>query len=98
MHGEDTSLFNSNDQHGFTIQMGATSADGKSAHQLVVMKSEKCYNDTLPSVGELMVLVRWMLSGIKNHKRQFRRYHRHERAQLDFPVSPITLNYLLGHG
>ncbi|KUM62055.1 hypothetical protein ACN42_g5033 [Penicillium freii] len=57
MYGEDSSLFNSNDQHGFTIQMGATSADGKSAHQLVVMKSDKCYHDTLPSVGELIVLV-----------------------------------------
>ncbi|CAI7653279.1 unnamed protein product [Penicillium discolor] len=90
MYGEDNSLFNSNDQHGFTIQMGATSADGKSAHQLVVMKSENCYHDTLPSVGELMVLVRWMLSGIKNHKHQFGRYHRHERPQLDFPTMVIS--------
>ncbi|KAF4763249.1 hypothetical protein HAV15_000547 [Penicillium sp. str.  len=90
MYGEDNSLFNSNDQHGFTIQMGATSADGKSAHQLVVMKSENCYHDTLPSVGELIVLVRWMLSRIKNHKHQFGRYHRHERPQLDFPTMVIS--------
>jgi hypothetical protein len=88
---EDDSLFNSNDQHGFTIQRGATSADGKAAHQLVIMESEECYHDVLPSVGELIVLVRWMLSGFKNHKHQFGRYHRHERPQLDFPVSPDHL-------
>ncbi|KAK4868245.1 hypothetical protein LT330_007443 [Penicillium expansum] len=87
---EDESLFNSNDKHGFTIQMGATSADGKTAHQLVVMESDNCYHGILPSVGELMVLVRWMLSGIKNHKHQFRRYHRQERAQHDFPTMVIS--------
>ncbi|KAJ5518834.1 hypothetical protein N7453_001256 [Penicillium expansum] len=87
---EDESLFNSNDKHGFTIQMGATSADGKTAHQLVVMESDNCYHDILPSVGELMVLVRWMLSGIKNHKHQFGRYHRQERAQHDFPTMVIS--------
>lgn len=97
MYGEDHSLFNSNDRHGFTIQMGAVSADAKSAHQLVVMKSNNCYHDTLPSVGELVALVRWMLSGIKSHKHQVGRYHRHKRPQLDFPVNPVTLNYFPGH-
>ncbi|CAG8318576.1 unnamed protein product [Penicillium nalgiovense] len=87
---EDDGVFNSNDQHGFTIQRGATSADGKAAHQLVVMESEECYHDVLPSVGELIVLVRWMLSGFKNHKHQFGRYHRHERPQLDFPTMVIS--------
>ncbi|KAJ5958875.1 uncharacterized protein N7479_006025 [Penicillium vulpinum] len=80
------SLFNSNDRHGFTIENGAKSADGMTSHQLVVMKSQSCYHEILPSVGELLVLVRWMLSGIKNQKRQFSRYHRHERPQLEFPT------------
>ncbi|CAG8895611.1 unnamed protein product [Penicillium egyptiacum] len=87
---EDDSLFNSNDQHGFTIRRGATSADGKTAYQLVVMKSENCYHGVIPSFGELIVLVRWMLSGIKNHKHQFGRYHRNERPQLDFPTMAVS--------
>ncbi|KAJ5199379.1 hypothetical protein N7491_000064 [Penicillium cf. griseofulvum] len=86
---EDEGLYNSNDQHGFTIEKGARSIDGNS-HQVVVMKSEKCYHDTLPSTGELIVLVRWMLSGIRNRKHQFSRNHRHERKQLDFPTMVIS--------
>ncbi|KAJ5164889.1 uncharacterized protein N7500_006719 [Penicillium coprophilum] len=88
--GDEDGLFNSNDRHGFTIERGAISADGKTAHQLVVMKSDDCYHDILPSVGELIVLVRWMLSGFKNHKHQFGRYHRHERSQLEFPTMIIS--------
>ncbi|KAJ5836339.1 hypothetical protein N7447_002365 [Penicillium robsamsonii] len=87
---EEESPFNSDDRHGFAIEKGAISADGKTAHQLVVMKSDECYHDILPSVGELIVLVRWMLSGFKNHKHQFGRYHRHERPQLDFPTMIIS--------
>ncbi|CAI7647238.1 unnamed protein product [Penicillium glandicola] len=89
MH-EDQSLFDSSDRHGFTIESGAVNADGKNAHRLVVMKSNDCYHDILPSVGELIVLVRWMLSGIQNHKHQFGRYFRHERPQLDFPTMVIS--------
>ncbi|KAI1831397.1 hypothetical protein DTO013E5_9237 [Penicillium roqueforti] len=87
---EDKSLFNSNDKYGFTVQRGAVNADGKGAHQLAVMTSEECYHDTFPSVGELIVLVRWMLSGIQNHKHQIGKYHRHERPQLDFPTMVIS--------
>jgi hypothetical protein len=55
---EEGSLFNSNDLHGFTIQSGATCADAKSSHRLVVMKSDQLYHTTLPSIGEVVVLLR----------------------------------------
>lgn len=84
---EDGDLFNSNDHHGFTIEKGATCADAKAAHQLVVMKIHQCHHEILPSIGELVVLLRWMLCAISEHKHYLGKHHRHERPQHDFPVS-----------
>ncbi|KAJ5576060.1 hypothetical protein N7535_002986 [Penicillium sp. DV-2018c] len=87
---EDASLFNSNDRHGFTVQSGAMCADAKSSHQLVVMKSSKLYHETLPSTGEILVLVRWMLDATRKHKRLMGLHHRQEQKLHDFPTMVIS--------
>ncbi|KAJ5794779.1 hypothetical protein N7457_001378 [Penicillium paradoxum] len=87
---EEASLFNSNDRHGFTIESAATCADSKAAHQLVVMKSDRCYHKFLPAIGELVVLLRWMLDAINKHKRYLGRKQRHKSPQHDFPTMVIS--------
>ncbi|KAJ5145956.1 uncharacterized protein N7515_000520 [Penicillium bovifimosum] len=87
---EGKSLFNSNDRHGFTIQSGARCVDAKSSHQLVVMKSNQLCHETLPSTGEVVVLLRWMLDATKKHKRLMGRHHRQEQKQYDFPTMVIS--------
>ncbi|KAJ5576014.1 hypothetical protein N7535_002940 [Penicillium sp. DV-2018c] len=87
---EDQTLFDSNDRHGFTIQSGATCADAKSSHHLVVMTSNKLYHETLPSIGEVVVLLRWMLDATQKHKHLMGPYDRQEQKLHDFPTMVIS--------
>ncbi|CAG8216551.1 unnamed protein product [Penicillium salamii] len=91
---QDTgNLFNSSDKHGFTIESGATMADTVSGHRIVIMKSDSLVEKTLPSVGEILVLVRWMSSGYRpqmKHLRKAQRLSQSERFIHDFPTMVIS--------
>lgn len=83
---EDNTLFNSNDHHGFSIESIATCADSKASHQIVIMKEDRCYHESLPSAGELFVLLQWILGGIETNRYYMSKHRRHERPHHDFPV------------
>lgn len=86
---DNGTLFNSNDTHGFTIEKGAMSSDPTSGAQLVVMKSDSLKDKSSPSVGELLVLVKWMSAAFKlqlHHLSKTSRLRHGERFKLDFPV------------
>ncbi|KAJ5135127.1 uncharacterized protein N7515_004405 [Penicillium bovifimosum] len=87
---EEKSLFNGNDRHSFTVQSGARCADAKSSHQLVVMKSNQLHHETLPSIGEVVVLLRWMLDATRKHKHLLGRHSRQGQKQHDFPTMVIS--------
>lgn len=95
MWGKYDYLFNSNDTHGFTIESGATRTEATgsktmSGHRLVVMKSDSLQHESHTSIGELVVLVNWMVAGFKDQTKPMRSklgslYN--DRFNHDFPVS-----------
>ena len=89
MDEENGWLFGSSDTHGFTVEKGATCTDNICGHQLVVMKSNRLEEEHRPSIGELIVLVRWMVAGTEpqmSHLSKRARLEHGERIKLDFPV------------
>ncbi|KAJ5345224.1 hypothetical protein N7452_003228 [Penicillium brevicompactum] len=98
MWGKYDYLFNSNDTHGFTIESGATRTEATgckttSGHRLVVMKSDSLLHESHTSIGELVVLVNWMIAGFKDQTKPMRSklgslYN--DRFNHDFPTMVIS--------
>ncbi|KAJ5562613.1 hypothetical protein N7461_001374 [Penicillium sp. DV-2018c] len=52
--------------------------------------SNKLYHETLPSIGEVVVLLRWMLDATQKHKHLMGPYDRQEQKLHDFPTMVIS--------
>jgi hypothetical protein len=93
MDKKNASLFSSDKKHGFTIEKGAACNDPKNSHQLVIMKSNRLASESKPSVGELLVLTKWMMNGLKSQKKYLKPRGRLEHLglfALDYPVRLLS--------